>query len=203
MYLSAMVHIKRIDEMIGDSDGLLKLMKGLGVKKIRLEDEHKWFMGNVMIDKNGGLKYDYQYANRRYRADEAAFEHAYKFLQDNAGEIKAYNSKRKKVFETGMEYKDYDTPSKNHIEKLSTTRGYASNDAKESGVVITPSGNVRGTIDQLRKFKSLTNNHYRYCRCGYSYTNDEVNDMLQLAVYFDLFEPYSSFDEYYTGSVVD
>lgn len=198
-----MVHIRRIDEMIVTANGLLKLMKEFGVKKIRIEDEHKWFLGNVVIDKNGELKYDDQYANRRYRADEDAFEHAYKFLQDNADEIKAYNLKRKKVFETGMEYKDYDTPSKNHIEKLSTTSGYASSDAKESGVAITPSGNVRGTIDQLRKFKSLTNNHYRYCRCGYTYTNDEVNDMLRLAVYFDLFEPYSSFDEYYTGSVVD
>lgn len=182
---------------------LLKLMKEVGVKKIRLENEHGCFFGSVVFDKNCKLKYDGYYALHRYRADGDAFEHAYNFLLDNCDKIKAYNLKRKNVFETEIKYVDFDTPSDSHIEKLSLTRGYAASDAKEAGVAITPSGNVRGTIDQLRKFKSLTNNHYRYCRCGYSYTNNEVNDMLKLASNFDLFEPYSSFDEYYTGSVVD
>lgn len=188
--------------MINTENVLLKLMKDLGVKKIRLENEHKYYLGNVVID-NEKLKYDDKYVFCKYNSNEAAFEHAYNFLQDNVDKIKMYNLKRKNVFETGMKYNDFDTPSKSHIKKLSLKDIYTSSDAKESNVEITQSGNVSGTIDQLRKFKSLTNNHYRYCRCSYSYTNDEVNDMLKIAVRFDLFEPYSSFDEYYTGSVVD
>lgn len=181
---------------------LLSIMNDLGVRKIRLVDNRGWFAGNIEIV-NGELKYDTEYANCKYKSTIDAFYAAYETLCEYSNEIKEYKSNIDKVLESGLKYNDYDDPSKSHIEKVSATDCYTSNDAKESGVTITTDGNIRGTIDQLRKFKSLTNNHYRYCRCAYSYLNDEVNTMLNLATKFYLFKPYSSFDEYYTGSVVD
>lgn len=184
-------------------EDLKNLMHKLNVREIELA-QNKGTYGKVFIDKNDSLKYDSNYALRRYNRDEFAFSEAWSVLKEHEKSIKDFQKNSKKSLTTNIYYKDFNDASNSYeVSDPKELSPYGENDAKESGVKITPKCEIKGTIDQLRKFLSLTNNHQRYTRTGYSYTNDDVNTMLKIGAMFNLFAPYSSWDEYYTTGLVD
>lgn len=198
--------MKDLKEYLNENFNLIEdlknLMHKLNVHEIKLA-QNKWTYGKVFIDKNDNLKYDSKYALRRYNRDEFAFSEALSVLKEHEKSIKDFQKNSKKILTTNIYYKDFDDASKSYEVNVPKNLFYGEQDAKESNVKITPKCEIKGTIDQLRKFLSLTNNHERYTRTGYSYTNDDVNTMLKIGAKFNLFAPYSSWDEYYTTGLVD
>lgn len=151
--------------------------------------------------KNGNLEYVKGY--RYYTSIDYAYSKAFFIVTEDIEVINAFRRNRKKNYTTKFEYNDFDNKSKNRILNSIENKCYAYSDAEESGVKLYENGDIKGTIDQLRKYKSLTNNHFRYCRCAYYYVDENVKKMLNIASRYNLFAPYDSFSEYYTGSVVD
>lgn len=175
---------------------LIEIMEKYGINSVRLPQN----CGNVIL-KNNSLEYDYKYALRYYREKTYAYKVAYDFIVSKIEDIVFFKNNVNNVFESTMYHTDFDNKTYNHIVEKFTT--YIS-DIRDSGVQIKNNNVVVGNINQLRKFSSYTNNHYRYCRCGDSYTNEDVKRMLEIGNIFDgLFQPYNSFDEYYHNSIVD
>lgn len=62
---------------------------------------------------------------------------------------------------------------------------------------------IRGTINQMRKFKSYANNHYTYCGGGVYFFDTELEKWLSIFRAYGLFDIYDSFAEHYHNVIVD
>lgn len=176
-------------------------MVSLNVKKVELGERSKMdYCGYICFNKNGELEYNHKYSSHYYPKDEFAYDKAMYILLENEKSIITCRENMNKVFSTQVKYIDYDNEKYNHIEDMSK---YTWNsDIKDAGVSIKDNC-VVGTIDELRKFSSLSNNHWRYCRAAYRYENEQVVELMSIASKFDLYMPYDSFTEYYHNGIVD
>jgi hypothetical protein len=171
-------------------------MERYGIEGIKLSND----CGKVVL-KDGVLSYERRYSARYYINEEYAYIVALNELNEREGDIELFLSSKDKIYESRMCHIEYDNKEYNHVvDKFSIYKS----DIEDSGVVIKDNNIVVGNINQLRKFKSYTNNHYRYCRCCDNYENEEVERLLKIGAKFEgLFEKYDSFMEYYHNAIVD
>lgn len=176
------------------SEKLRELMDSLNLKKVENKDRVR------VLLVNGNLKCDYSSCFRYFADDNYNIKEAYMTLLNDAEFINVYRENTEKVYSTKVFYKDFDNENNSH--EMSINGYWWKSDIEDSGVVIDDKV-VKGTIDQLRKFHSLANNHNRYIRASYMYMNETVVRIMDVCRRYDLYKPYDSFMEYYNGGIVD
>lgn len=186
--------------MIENKEELIYVMQFYAIGKVELTYEQKR-LGHVTLT-NGNLKY-VRDGYWRYNNDLSAFNRAIQQLNADMEHIKDWRNIAAKKFSTLLIYKG------NSGESFEKKKSYFYNsDIRDSKVTATEDDDkrlvVEGTIDQLRKFLSYANNHLRYCNgCSYKYSDEELNEWMELFDKYGLYEKYNSFDEYYHGGIVD
>lgn len=163
--------------------------------------------GNPLSRRIGRLSNELKYSYSPYQEhlkpeyEYLAIDYAIRFVNQYIDKITKWREVVARKFETAVVHGEKD-------QEFNSGRYSWTADFKDSGVEVLKNENgsnviIRGTIDQLRKFKEYANNHLRYCGGYYSYENDEVLEWLAIFREFGLFEKYDSFEEYYHGGIVD
>ena len=136
------------------------------------------------------LKYSYspyqEHLKREY--EYLAIDYVIRFVNRYIDKIAKWREVAARKFETAVVHGEKDKEFNSGLYSWTV-------DFKDSGVEVLKIENdsnviIRGTINQLRKFKEYANNHLRYCGGYYSYENTEVLEWLCVFREFGLFEKY-------------
>lgn len=204
---------------------LAYVMKFYGIKRVPVIETFPCYKNLGVIQINGD-KLSYKGGSWKYNDgwEHLAYTNAIRKFNEDIDKIEKWREIAAKVFETGLLDVTSDYSRQGASETIVKAWCCYPSDLTDSGVeaigglVYNPNGRygmpaldlgggklvLRGNINQLRKFLSYANNHYRYCNgCSYKYENEELKEWMDFFRSYDLYAAYDSFSEYYHNAIVD